>query len=391
MRRYYKLAALSLLLIFSSCTTEEIIFPDAVEDQNKGGLIDVIVKPTDVNVEGTYDQSFIIKWPKFSSKIDKVIVTYEDNNEIITKEVTEFSSDLRITTLEIKKYQFTFKSISKDGRETAAVLKEAENKGLYIQEVIDRSSVVGEGRLINVNLLNPLKSTLKYLIDYQGASGVISKTINSSEESTIFKFNGAFGNNIKITIEDENGNIVTKEDEYEISPKIYSTSTDKVFWTPYTNTPDLGNSGWSQANLFNGTINEYGALLNWVTGLEWSVNYIHFTTARINSPSTYNSEEQKHPEGPFDVIFVTGTTFHIDGNSAWGQIPTDLVVYGVKKDRSEVLIKTVTGNAARTVIVDFEGKSDEYIGIRYDMKGFTRANMSEIDIAGFPDQEMPEE
>ena len=385
-RNIFSACILGITLSFTACTTKDLVFPESSPNETETGVIDVIVKPQDVKVEGSYDNTFYIKWPRFSDKIAKVILMYQDNGNEITKEITDFTKDLEIITATVDEYTFTLTSVAKDGRETSPVSIKATNKGLYVEELLERSSVTSEGRYVKVSMPNPLKSKIKYHLTYAGSNGDIDEVIESLEENADFTFNGAFGDKVNIVIEDDKGNKVSKQEEYVIMPKSYSTATDKVLWTPYTNTPDRNNPGWSQANVLNGTTNEYGGLLRMPSGQTISTNYIHFTRGRVNSSSLYDADDQRHPQGPFDKIFITAAVFYINYGTVFGTTPTGIEVFGVKEDRTEVLIKTITGNTLNMIRVDFDDKAEQYIGIRYNLTGFTGAsNNCEVNIEGYAD------
>lgn len=391
MKRNFNKILLGAILLFSACSTEELVFPNKLQGEVETGVIDVIVKPSDVKVVGDYDRTFVITWPKFSDKIEKVVLTYDDAGTTHTKEVVDFLSNLEIITTNVEEYEFKFVSVAKDGRQTDPVFVKAENKGLYIAELLERSSLNTEGKYVSISVPNPLKSLLKVTIDYSSSSGIVNEVIESSEENIEFTFNGTGGPSFTITIEDEKSNKVTEVTPYTLVPISYTTANQKMFWTPWA--PNGYAAGFSAERAIDGTI---GTGYEFVSGSNANpfIYKISFTKARVTGDPNYSSAALQNPSGEHSLITVQSVTIH-SGAVAWGINPNMARVYGILEDDTSVSLGTFSSptavNVGNPFVIDLSSNTQAFKAIRFEFINSltsptnTGVNINEINLAGFPE------
>src|SRR5690606_40418492 len=116
MKRNQLASILGGMLALSSCSKDTSALPESMADNTPKEAIDVIVKPTDVQVVGSFDRRFIFPWPIMNDKIEHVKITYQDGDEEIEHIVSDFSVACIITTSFLGQGVFTIYSVPCDGR-----------------------------------------------------------------------------------------------------------------------------------------------------------------------------------------------------------------------------------------------------------------------------------
>lgn len=235
------------LMVFFSCEDDTLIFPEKVEDNSSKEPIDVFVKPTDVNILGDYNQTFIFQWPTFSEKMDKIKITYTD--AAVTKEIfiSDFSKSFTLETETIGEYEFKLVGISKEGLETESVLKKSTNKGLYINDVFPFISASSNGFDVEINWPNELKKKLDFTISYTDANGSKVEYVQSDSLRGVFLLSGLYGNQVKVDLKDEFGNVLSKSFTYTLVDTDLKTAASKTGWSSTVSSNHDGDGGGAAA------------------------------------------------------------------------------------------------------------------------------------------------
>ncbi|MHC8949147.1 discoidin domain-containing protein [Sphingobacterium hungaricum] len=241
------LLASILFLLCISCGKDTLVFPEKVDDNGSKEPIDVFVKPTDVKVVGDYNQIFIFQWPKFSDKMDKVKITYEDG--AVAKEilVSDFSKNYELITESLGEFEFKLVGIAKDGTETASVSKKATNKGLYIADVIRFLTASSNGFNVDIKWQNSGAKNLSLTFSYTDANGAKNETIESISESDVFSFSGLHGSRVSVELKDEFGNVLSKSFTYSLLSSELNTAATKAGWTGAVSSNHEGDGGGAAA------------------------------------------------------------------------------------------------------------------------------------------------
>ncbi|SMG51052.1 discoidin domain-containing protein [Sphingobacterium psychroaquaticum] len=256
------------LLLLSSCIKDTLVFPEQVAKNEDKEPIDIIVKPTDVQIEGGYEKKFTFKWPVFSEKVEKVKVVYKEGTENKEIVVTDFSKNLILTTSDVGEFEFKLSSIGKSGIETSATSKKVKNKGLYIDDIIN---FVGASALDNNVVLewsNPLTRGVEISIIHTTASGQKTEKINSTTEKGNFSFSGKYGVSAELQIRDSLGNVAKHTVNYGFSTTDLTTAAQKTGWTAAVSSNQSGDGGGAAA-LIDGATDTFwhspysGTVLPW--------------------------------------------------------------------------------------------------------------------------------
>lgn len=128
-------------VILTSCEKNNLVFPEQVADDGNGEGIDIIAKPSDVEIRGTYDYKFYITWPTLSDKVTKATLKYMDQEEEKILEITDFSKILEITTTSVAEYAFDLTYYTAEGTPSKTVRKLATNRGYVVDFILDNYKV----------------------------------------------------------------------------------------------------------------------------------------------------------------------------------------------------------------------------------------------------------
>lgn len=231
MKNYVSYFCVMLILtsIFTSCKEQEIIFPPAEENTDKG-VIDLIAKPTGTQIVGDYDYTFNIVWPDFSDNVEKVVITYQDNGEAKTDEFTDFSQNGVIQTAAQGSVEFEMTTHSVNGLVSKPVQITAVNKGYIIEEIIENAMRAVEGGIVDIRLINDNELPITAKVIYPEPSGGTAEYVVTSQDAVInLSYTALDGtHNYTIELEDEQGRKTSKEYSYTFE-YIVSTQLQVLF------------------------------------------------------------------------------------------------------------------------------------------------------------------
>lgn len=267
----------SIMLFLTSCTKDNLVFPEKVDSDEEKELIDIIVKPTDVAVIGDYDQHFVFKWPVFNEKINKVKISYIDGGDTKEVMVTDFSKDFQMVTSTIGEYKFRLSSITTDGRETAVVEKVATNKGIYIDEIIQFVGASVSGDNIVIDWSNPLLTSIDVSVFYQTAAGETVYNATHAEERGEFSFSGTVGTKARLQFKDAKGNTASHTVEYGWKNVEVTSAVQKAGWIAEVSANQSNDGGGAPA-LIDGNLTTY-----WHTPYDGSTNFPYHATLTLNA------------------------------------------------------------------------------------------------------------
>lgn len=264
---YLSLATASFVML-SSCIKDTLILPEKVSADEGKEIIDVIVKPSDVKIEGGYENLFTFKWPKFSDKVEKVKLSYREGDSPKEILISDFTKDFLLTTDKNGAYEFTLTSLSKQGKETVGVKYRASNKGLYVDDIINYvgSSVVDEN--IVVEWSNPLKRGIEASIIYTSANGIITEVVKSTQEKDKYAISGLYGTKVDLQLKDSLGNVATHSINYGMTTTSYTSASQKAGWSAVVSSNHVGDGGGAPA-LIDGAADTFwhspwsGTILPW--------------------------------------------------------------------------------------------------------------------------------
>lgn len=395
MKRVFKniCIASALILLAGACKEDTLLFPPAVEDTGADGIIDIIAKPSDVQIVGNYDYKFNVIWPKFSDKIEKVTIFYTDDGEEKSVEYTNFTQPGLLEMSQQDEYTFTLVGHSATGTATSPVTIVAENKGLFIEDVIQAIQITTTSPFAPVRLywLNHLQEDLEITYTYPTETGQEIKTISSSAEEDEILFPGLLGGEytVNVLIKDTRSNTVSSDFNYEFTPVEFSTNIQKAGWTPWAR--HGYDAGFSAERAIDGTVASGYEFVSGSNGNPTPYK-ISFTKTRYNSDPHYRSALAEFPTGPHDLIVVKSAVIY-SGAVEWGVNPSKARVYGILENGTEKYLGEFEHPTAVTLqnpfTIDLSNNHDLLKAIRFDVVNSltnptaTGMNINEIHLTGY--------
>ncbi|HLT86220.1 MAG TPA: discoidin domain-containing protein [Sphingobacterium sp.] len=219
------------MLALSSCSKDTLVLPESMADNTPKEAIDVIVKPTDVQVVGSFDRRFIFRWPIMNDKIEHVKITYQDGDEEIEHIVSDFSEDFIITTSFLGQGEFTLQAVASDGRTTDRVVKRATNQDIYTQYLVDHLQIVPRGAEWDVRWSNELKSNLQVRVTYTTTEGTQTEILETEEETDHLAFYALDGDTFTVEVEDDLGRTASRSYNYEVRTEDLTSAAQKTGWS----------------------------------------------------------------------------------------------------------------------------------------------------------------
>ncbi|MCA5005907.1 hypothetical protein [Sphingobacterium bovistauri] len=351
-------------LLLVNCREAELMIPVS-GDVNEVGVIDLIAKPIDVQFVPEYDYGYTIKWPVLSDKVKKVLITYTEKNtgELKSMEFTELKSDFAFSVKEYGEYTFNVQAFDADGNKSRVAMIKSINKDLYARQLLNEAQVTQFGRYIRLRWSNILLKDMTMSIK----NSLINQSVNISgaqgEQFIPILDNGQ--QDLVISLVDKSTGLEgSKSYAFKVQGVEFPVE-DKRKWTIFYDAPYNDAGWWNVGEAFDGdyTRNEdlHGTAklnavsINGVTKLNSDRRirtvYFTFTQKRANSndgDSQYNTVNRS-PAGPYDNILVQKLSFVFKAPKDWAVWPSQLKVYGIKSDGTEVLITTI-GDAVSKMV-----------------------------------------
>src|SRR5690606_3126377 len=291
--------------------------------------------------------------------------------------------------------EITFQLVgySSTGAATKPVTIIAENKGLFIEDVIASIQVATGSPFAPVRLYweNHLQENLEVSYTYPTESGQETKTISSSSEEGEVFFPGLLGGKqtVHVVIKDVKSNSVGLDINYEFTPMDFNTAAQKAGWTPWAK---YGyDAGFSAERAIDGTV---GSGYEFVSGSNGNPTpyKISFTKTRYNSDPHYRSTMAEFPSGTHDLIVVKSAVIY-SGAVDWGINPSMARVYGILENGTEKFLGEFAHPTAVTLenpfVINLSHNQDLLKAIRFDVVNSltnptpTGMNINEIHLTGY--------
>lgn len=230
-----------------ACEQDHLIFPDPVEGIAEE-LIDILVKPNDIKIEGTFENRFIFTWTALTDKAEQVRIRYIDNGEEKDIYVSDFSEDYVLVTEDIGTFDFTVTAISAGGAESKPVTRTATNFGIYISGIHQHIAADPQGYGIALKWQNAALRDLEISIIYEDANGQKTEVIETNEREGAYIIDGRFGNHVRFEMRDDFDNMVYKSWDYEVFEDVeFISGASKSGWSAVVSSNHDGDGGGASA------------------------------------------------------------------------------------------------------------------------------------------------
>lgn len=341
-----------------------------IDATNHGYVVDLALK--DLNLTSLSTQGGTVNFSIPNVNKSKLKVTLYQGEVVNESPVHTFLSNKDMLSIPISfDGQFGVNSFvveveDENGRKATKI----GNYNFEYSITVSPSAVAGR---VNVNVKDNMGSTFtKIKASYPSASGGSASTEISSGTSILFPASNGINIPFQIEVTDLKGRVFTKNATYSHVPSsvVDFDTSEKAKWTLWTNSPY--HSNWfNMGEAFNGSSSgpgTAGATFRMVAGTtsyaKWENDFnfsgdgntrtfrFHFTQSRQTSNSgAYKEDALRAPNAMFSsrfideikIDFVTpnepGANKAISGEPVTlYSLPTTIDVYGIKEDKSLVLI-----------------------------------------------------
>ena len=362
MKRIY-IIILTSSLLFGGCIKKELVLPENTKEDNTEN-IDLIAKPTDVKFIGDYDFGFKVNWPEFSEKVKRVIVSYtESSGQEKSFEIEDFSKEYSFFTEDFKEYSFSIVAYDAQGKASKPAVIKATNKNKYALQVLSEAKIIQNGAYVRVQWNNELQRKLRVFVKNKAGD----KELVSEEDTGVIDLPIVVDmNGVNVTVEDQTSGISSVKSYPLVNQGADFPASFKGNWTIFYDSPFNSEGWWNLSEAFDGIYNigpDLGGTpklnavqIDGVTKLnsDRRIRTVYFTFTQrrnnINDGDSQYDPRMKSPAAPYDNLLIQELKYIFkapENNAVW---PTQVRVYGIKIDGTEVLIANISGVEDKLVL-----------------------------------------
>lgn len=234
MKILYKniLFALVLGVAVSSCKDESLVFPEQIEQEEQDHEM-TLAGPANVVLTGTFDMKFRVDWQGVSDRVTKAIITYQEDGQDKTIEVSDFESDYYIQMASQGEYAFTLQYEGQDGLRSKVVNRQAANKGYFVDYLGENFELSKEFNQLRIAWQNEANIAInaKAVYTLNGKEYTTSLENTSASRDTLATLGLTAGIvNFALEFVDQSGRKATKDTTFNLRETKYVTAGDKSTW-----------------------------------------------------------------------------------------------------------------------------------------------------------------